>query len=242
MRLKKFQSVINSQRVKNTVNQCMLLTKSKLPKFIVCSLLVHLSVVAVLMSLEYEHQHVIPVEVSFSMGATGDGKAKGEKIVAAPKTTPVVKPQIRPEVKSDVVVPTTKTEPVSAVSDGPKGEGGTGTNIGTGESGEGFGSTPGAETVKNKYFSLIAQTIYKNKRYPRQAYSLNQEGKVVVRLRLDKSGKILDVQVLEKAPFKSLTNASVETIKSIKKFPPIPEELKVEEITFRIPIEYKIQM
>jgi protein TonB len=204
--------------------------------------MVHSSVVAVLTSVEYEHEHEIPVEVTFSQGARGDGKAKGEKVISKQKAIVQKNIVARPEIKSEVATETPKAVVPQAVSDGPQGEGGTGTNIGTGETGEGFGSGAGADTAKNKYFSLVAQTIYKNKRYPRQAYSLNQEGKVLVRLRLDKNGKMLDLKILEYAPFKSLTNATIETIKSIKKFPVIPNELGVEEITFRIPIEYKIEM
>jgi protein TonB len=220
----------------------MVFTKSKLSKYILISLMVHSSVVAVLTSVEYEHEHEIPVEVTFSQGARGDGKAKGEKVISKQKAIVQKNIVARPEIKSEVATETPKAVVPQAVSDGPQGEGGTGTNIGTGETGEGFGSGAGADTAKNKYFSLVAQTIYKNKRYPRQAYSLNQEGKVLVRLRLDKNGKMLDLKILEDAPFKSLTNATIETIKSIKKFPVIPNELGVEEITFRIPIEYKIEM
>jgi protein TonB len=220
----------------------MVFTRTKLSKYILVSLIVHSSVVAVLTTVEYEHDHEIPVEVTFSQGARGDGKAKGEKAITNQKPILQKKIETRPEIKSEVVAETPKSPEPQAVSDGPQGEGGTGTNIGTGETGEGFGAGAGADTAKSKYFSLVAQTIYKNKRYPRQAYSLNQEGKVVVRLQLDKNGKMLDLKVLEKAPFKSLTNATIETIKSIKKFPVIPNELGVEEITFRIPIEYKIEM
>lgn len=102
--------------------------------------------------------------------------------------------------------------------------------------------TAAQESAKNKYFRQVTQAIYRKKHYPRQAYALNQEGLVLVRLRLDKKGKILELDVLEKAPYKTLTEASLETIRSISKFPPIPEELGMDEITFRIPIEYKINL
>jgi protein TonB len=98
------------------------------------------------------------------------------------------------------------------------------------------------ETAKHNYLRQVTQAIYRKKHYPRQAWALNQEGSVLVKLRLNKKGKILGLEVLEKAPFKTLTEASLETIKSITKFPPIPDELGMEEITFRIPIEYKINI
>jgi protein TonB len=222
----------------------MVFEKSKLPLFILFSLGLHLVLVVILLNLKFEHEHLIPVEVTFSQGASGNGKSKGAEVLSEKKAPLKLRSETRPEMKSEVVTDTPKASgpQVASAAAAVAGEGGTGKNIGTGESGEGFGSGSGAETAKNKYFSLIAQMIYKNKRYPRQAYSLNQEGKVVVRLKLAKSGKILDLEVLEQASYKSLTNATIETIKSINKFPPIPEELKVDDITFRIPIEYKIQM
>jgi TonB family protein len=222
----------------------MVFEKSKLPSFILLSLGLHLVVVGILSNLEFEHEHLIPVEVTFSQGASGNGKSKGAEVLSEKKAPLKLRAETRPQLKSEVVTDAPKASLPQVANDAAAvgGEGGTGKNIGTGESGEGFGSGSGAETAKNQYFSLIAQTIYKNKRYPRQAYSLNQEGKVVVRLKLAKNGKILDLEVLEQATYKSLTNATIETIKSINKFPAIPEELKVDDITFRIPIEYKIQM
>jgi len=233
---------MRSQWVKIEYYGVMVFEKSKLPIFILLSLGLHVVVVAILRNLEFKHEHLIPVEVTFSQGASGNGKSKGAEVSTQKKSPLKLRSESTPHMKSEVVTEAPKASSPQVASDAAAGEGGTGKNIGTGESGEGFGSGSGAESAKNKYFSLIAQTIYKNKRYPRQAYSLNQEGKVVVRLKLAKSGKILDLEILEQATYKSLTNATIETINSIQKFPPIPEELKVDDITFRIPIEYKIQM
>jgi protein TonB len=203
----------------------MVNSRSGLFKFILWSLGIHLLVVVVAIGLEYGSRS--PVEVNFSLGSrdrVSEIQMKKDRPAPAPQKTKL-SPDPAPEIK-DQSIPD-KIE--SAAVDENKAS-------------DGFGTTAAAESAKSRYFSLIAQTIYKNKRYPRQAYSLNQEGKVVVRLRLDKDGEILDLEVLEKGPFKSLTNATVDTIKKIKRFPQIPKELGVGEITFRIPIEYKIQM
>lgn len=103
-------------------------------------------------------------------------------------------------------------------------------------------STTEALDAKTTYFSLITQIIYRNKRYPRQAYSLQQEGLVVVKLKLNKDGEILDLSVLDESPYKSLNQASLDTISAIHRFPPIPSELGVSELTLRVPIEYKIRL
>lgn len=205
----------------------MVNTRSGLYKFILWSLGIHLLVVALAAGLEYIKGQSVPVEVNFSLGSRerlSEIQMKKEKTTPTPQK-PKVSSVVTPETKEP-----TKSEKVETAAEVENKES------------DGFGSTAAAENAKNRYFSLIAQTIYKNKRYPRQAYSLNQEGKVVVRLKLGKSGEILDLEVLEKGPYKSLTNATIDTIKKIRRFPQIPNELDVGDITFRIPIEYKIEM
>jgi TonB family protein len=74
------------------------------------------------------------------------------------------------------------------------------------------------------------------------AYSLGQEGLVVIKLKLNKDGEILDLSLLEECRFKILNEASLDTISAIHRFPPIPNEIGLSELTLRIPIEYKIKM
>lgn len=200
----------------------MVNSTSGLYKFILWSLGLHLLVVAAAVGFEYVANQRTPVQVSFSLGQReqmNEIQMVKERKIPTPKVS-AKRPEVFPAPTKQV-----ESAPVEQVTEST-----------------GFGSAVVTENAKNRYFSVIAQTIYKNKRYPRQAYSLNQEGKVVVRLKLDKAGQILDLQVLEKGPFKSLTNATLDTIKKINRFPQIPDELGVSEITFRIPIEYKIQM
>lgn len=98
------------------------------------------------------------------------------------------------------------------------------------------------QDLKQKYFSEITHEIHKHKYYPRRAYTLNQEGLVLVALKLGKKGNILDLFLVEECPFESLNHAALDTISGIGKFPPIPDELGMTELTLKIPVEYKIKM
>jgi protein TonB len=98
------------------------------------------------------------------------------------------------------------------------------------------------QDLKQKYFSEITHEIHKHKYYPRRAYTLNQEGLVLVALKLGKKGNILDLFLVEECPFESLNHAALDTISGIGKFPPIPDELGMNELTLKIPVEYKIKM
>jgi protein TonB len=96
--------------------------------------------------------------------------------------------------------------------------------------------------IKQKYFNEISHQIHKHKYYPRRAYTLNQEGLVLVSLKLGKNGNILDLFLVEECPFDSLNHAALDTISGIRKFPAIPDELGLNELTLKIPVEYKIKM
>jgi TonB family protein len=96
--------------------------------------------------------------------------------------------------------------------------------------------------IKQKYFNEISHQIHKHKFYPRRAYTLNQEGLVLVSLKLGKNGNILDLFLVEECPFDSLNHAALDTISGIRKFPAIPDELGLNELTLKIPVEYKIKM
>ena len=96
--------------------------------------------------------------------------------------------------------------------------------------------------IKQKYFNEISHQIHKHKFYPRRAYTLNQEGLVLVSLKLGKNGNILDLFLVEECPFDSLNHAALDTISGIRQFPAIPDELGLNELTLKIPVEYKIKM
>lgn len=194
--------------------------------FLIVSLLIHVVLAEILHQFYHPEDHFHSV-----FSHTISARLQVNSVVKAPQVKHIPQRTLpMPAKKETPVVPqenaqTKPTEDVAAT-----------------EATEGAPESAAIETAKNKYFRQVTQAIYRKKHYPRQAYSLNQEGMVIVRLKLDKKGKILDLEVLEKAPFRSLTEASLETIKSISRFPPIPEELGMSEITFRIPIEYKINL
>ncbi len=153
------------------------------------------------------------------MGITFSRESNEEVKVKANKVLPKVKSDL---ISESVAVPQTKSV--------------------TSESAQETISEATIETAKNKYLRLVAQSINKIKKYPRKAQALNQEGTVLVSLKLDHTGKVLDLKVLKKGPFTSLADATIEAIQSVEKFPVIPTELNLNEITLIIPIEYVIQM
>lgn len=235
----------------------MIFSQNHFLKFILVSVAIHLSVVGLFLNISHHEDQHRPIEIVFGTGPEGaSGNGLPVAKAAAPKPIKLSRPQASapkkvvvedaPKAASEKVSKPLPQEVSAADTQNVGTPGGTGVGTGKGNgsgNGTGDGGDPnGSKSVLSKYAHMIAKLINKHKKYPRMAYSLNQEGKVIVELKLSKEGKIIELKVLEKSPYKSLATASLETIKSINKFPPIPKELKVTEISFNIPIEYKIDM
>lgn len=219
-----------------------------LNKFIVVSALIHLGILGGTTYFALKKPKAITVEISF-----GTGNSRGG---SGPKTPPPVatppapkKVAAAPKVKaiktdSPIVTQAANQQEHSAqtasVSSSPAASGsGVGTTSGTG-SGNTSGAGAGFNDPKIRYRGLVHQLVNSKKKYPRKARALQQEGTVVAKIKLSKDGKLLDVEIVESSSYKILAQATLEAIKSIKKFPEIPTEMGVDEITFNVPFEYEI--
>jgi protein TonB len=232
----------------------MVLAESSVKKYVVLSTLLHFGLLATVVWVIPKEDKLIPIEISFgtgnSPGGSGGPAALPKKSIEAPKK--IATRNLAPKTKTDdvaipveqkeVVQPTTASTPNAAYqAENGKGNGtglsgtGSGTSLGNG-TGEGVNS------IRAKYGSMIAKLINDRKRYPRIAKTFHQEGQVLLKLKLDKMGKILELSILEKSIYESLTKASLETIQSVQQFPPIPDELGVDEISLSIPMNYTLQL
>lgn len=223
-----------------------------LNKFIVASAIIHLGFLggATLFALKKEKS--IPVEISFGTGNSRGGsgpkaapapapQAEANKVAAAPKvkalkTTQTDAPVVAQATSNQET--TTKTETATALSTAASGSG-LGTTSGSG-SGTNSGSGAGFNDPKIRYRGMVHQLVNSMKKYPRKARALQQEGTVVAKIKLSKTGKLLDVEIVESSSYKILAQATLEAIKSVKKFPDIPSEMGLDEITFNVPFEYEI--
>lgn len=95
-------------------------------------------------------------------------------------------------------------------------------------------------TLISQYASQVAELIDKNKYYPIMAKRLEQEGEVLLNITIDKHGNLLKVAIERSCSFDSLNLAAVDAVHKVQRFPPIPEGLMSQQITFTIPIEYLI--
>ncbi len=231
-------------------------------KFILASALLHLGLLGATVFLKVKKERLVPVEISFGTGNSRGGS--GPKKIAASaqreevkKTSMSTPPKILKslkslgKVKTDAPVAAAKA-PVndevnkadSAIaketseSSTEEAGSGLGTTSGTG-SGTTSGSGAGFNDPKVKYRGIVRQLLNSKKHYPRKAQALQQEGTVIAKIKLNKNGKLLKVEIVESSPYQILAKATLDVIKAVDKFPEIPSEIGLNEITFNIPFEYE---
>jgi periplasmic protein TonB len=95
--------------------------------------------------------------------------------------------------------------------------------------------------VEKEYLDFHLQAIRKllseNRRYPRNARVLGQEGDVEVSFRLNSDGSVEDISIVKSSTFDVLDNAARELIASTAKlFPKPPKSVRV-----RVPLKYALQ-
>ena len=95
-------------------------------------------------------------------------------------------------------------------------------------------------SVKNNYLLKLKRLIEKNKKYPKSAKRLKQMGKVYLSFTISKNGDIVNVRISKNSKYKRLNKAALEILSNIKRFEPIPKELKKSTWDITVPVVYKI--
>ena len=86
--------------------------------------------------------------------------------------------------------------------------------------------------------SSIYEKIKTKLVYPSKAKNRNQTGKVFMYLSINTSGKVIDKYITISSGNKSLDNAVIKAIESIKKFPKAPFESNQMEFDVIIPVNF----
>ena len=89
------------------------------------------------------------------------------------------------------------------------------------------------------YRSTILTSTYKKIVYPSSAIDKNQQGKVVLKVIVDRSGKVQSIDLKEKSKFKLLNKAANRAVTKAH-FPSVPSELEGDEFEFLLPIQFSL--
>jgi len=84
----------------------------------------------------------------------------------------------------------------------------------------------------------LMQALYKNLKYPEEAYNNNIEGKVLVRFVITREGTITNASIIRSAD-PSLDKAALEAVKKLPKFNPGKQDGKTVDVWYSLPIVFK---
>jgi len=95
--------------------------------------------------------------------------------------------------------------------------------------------------LRRGFHGKIWQRVAKVTYYPRMARKRGFEGKPIVAFTLESNGELVDLKLIEASNYDLLNKAALETIRRGIPYPPIPEPLGKNSISFNLPISYVLE-
>ncbi len=95
--------------------------------------------------------------------------------------------------------------------------------------------------IEKNYLIYIRRIIKNNIKYPRRARRLKKQGIIYVSITINKDGIITKINIEKSSGSKILDKAAIKTIKNIKRFKKIPNELKRISWNIKIPMVYRLK-
>lgn len=167
---------------------------------------------------------------------------KPKPVAEAPK--PVAEPSKAVATRS---APDDTEQATAAAPSGPQVAGAAGGAAASGQrgprgmGGSGAGAAAGVRAAQLDYFSLLAATLNKHKRYPYPAKRARHEGTVKLRFVIEKDGRVTRFEIAESSGYPLLDNATIEMLKRASPLPPIPDHLERDRLTVALPIEFSLR-
>jgi len=98
-----------------------------------------------------------------------------------------------------------------------------------------------SKNARSQYGLLLSQEIAKFKQYPPFAKQTRQQGVVLVQIKIDGLGRLLNVNLYQSSTHELLDNQALTMVRKASPFskPPI-DELKDEELNMVIPIAFRL--
>jgi len=98
--------------------------------------------------------------------------------------------------------------------------------------------TRAGENLLAQYLSRVRSIVERKKYYPPEAKRYGVEGKVSLRISVDASGRITQVELINSSGSRILDRAAQDLIRSIGSLPPPPEG---KPLTFVLSIDYRLE-
>jgi len=94
-----------------------------------------------------------------------------------------------------------------------------------------------APVISADYRSMLSNWLESHKRYPEDARQRGEEGRAVLRFRVDRNGRVLDYAVVSSTGYGDL-DAAVESMMRGATLPPFPASMTSPEIEVSVTIRF----
>lgn len=159
-----------------------------------------------------------------------------KKTVSKPVVQPIQKEAPKPVAKTMPQPAPTTTQPIPArtppTPKAPSMPTGVGSMYGTSRDAR-------AEAVA-RYEQILSAWIQQHKVYPQEAYASGMQGRVLLRIRIDRAGNVLSRRIEQSSGYSMLDQAVMVAIENANPVPRVPMAYPGGKmLEFRIPIDFK---
>lgn len=98
-----------------------------------------------------------------------------------------------------------------------------------------------SKLARTNYENILASWIEKYKKYPKKALRRRQQGLGLLYVKINKSGEVLSYKLNTSTKSTFLDEEIIRMVKKASPLPVIPDDLKISQYEFIIPIEFKIK-
>lgn len=96
------------------------------------------------------------------------------------------------------------------------------------------------DAMRNIYRANMLRLTYRYVIYPATALSKNQEGTVIMKVTVNRTGKVVSITPEKLSEFVALNKAAEKALKKASPFPAVPAQLPGDKFEFSIPIKFRI--
>lgn len=99
----------------------------------------------------------------------------------------------------------------------------------------------GSDSQKAHYIDQVRRLIMKNKKYPRIAQKLKQEGVVEIYFEIAKTNKISKLEIKKASSFESLNKAALEAVEGLELgHLEFPKDIKAQSLEIELPMQFEL--
>ena len=91
------------------------------------------------------------------------------------------------------------------------------------------------------YSAKLTKSIARQKRYPRIAQMRGWQGEIIIDLKIDGHGNLINAKIKQGSGFKILDTEGIDMVKRASPFPNPPKELESKIFNVIVPISFKLQ-